>query len=105
MTRSKRRLLPSLRYMLTHVIERSSSSFTRVSKRACFDVVRPKSSTRVSDELPYNHNLERHSTMKIVTATLVALAGLSLCAAPLAFAQATTANAATDNSTTETKLK
>jgi len=54
---------------------------------------------------PFTNNLERHSIMKIVTATLVALAGLSFCAAPVAFAQATTANAATDNSAIETALK
>jgi hypothetical protein len=43
--------------------------------------------------------------MKILTATLVAFTGLSLCAAPLGFAQVTTANAATDNNAIETNLK
>lgn len=42
--------------------------------------------------------------MKIITATLVAFTALSLCAAPLAFAQ-TTANAASDTGAVETKLK
>jgi hypothetical protein len=57
------------------------------------------------DELPFTNNLERDSIMKLVTATLVALTGLSLCAAPIAFAQATTANAAADTGAIETKLK
>jgi len=43
--------------------------------------------------------------MKLITATLVALTGFSLCAAPIAFAQVTTANAATDTGAIETKLK
>lgn len=43
--------------------------------------------------------------MKLITATLVALTGLSLCAAPIAFAQTTTANAAADTGTIETNLK
>ncbi len=41
--------------------------------------------------------------MKIMTATMVALAGISFCAAPVAFAQGT--GAATDNGAIETKLK
>jgi len=43
--------------------------------------------------------------MKIITATLMALTGLSLCAAPIAFAQTTKANAAADKGAIETKLK
>jgi hypothetical protein len=58
----------------------------------------------VLDELPFTNNLKGHCIMKLTTATLVAFAGLSLCAAPIAFAQATTANTA-DTSAIETKLK
>ena len=43
--------------------------------------------------------------MKIITATFVALTGLSLCAAPIAFAQTTTANATANTGAIETKLK
>src|SRR3982751_4128671 len=42
-------------------------------------------------------NLKRNSIMKSITATLVAITALSLCAAPLALAA--------DNSAVETKIK
>jgi hypothetical protein len=43
--------------------------------------------------------------MKLVTATLVALTGLSLCAAPIAFAQSKTTKAPADRGAIENKLK
>jgi hypothetical protein len=90
-----------LRYRLTGgAVLPCLPSHTRVEAR----LLRCRSSlqgVRVLDELPFTNNLERHNIMKLITAALVAFAGLSLCAAPIAFAQTTTA----DTGAIETKLK